>query len=150
EGDDSQALQKRGAIVVVLGIAGTAALAKVAEIAIEIGAETIANLGKWNEAREEFTKATTNEMMKQNPDPATFPAAACYNKGYDLANPANIDALADVDFSLGLLKTDYDCMYIKGPNQFFTRSEGGFINLSYTYNPDRCSFDQSTGDLSCT
>jgi hypothetical protein len=65
-----------------------------------------AEVANARQAREEFTKATTNEMMKQNPDPATFPAAACYNKGYDLANPANIDALADVDFSLGLLKTE--------------------------------------------
>lgn len=46
---DSQALQKRGAIVVVLGIAGTAALSKLAQIAIEIGADTIKNLGEWNE-----------------------------------------------------------------------------------------------------
>lgn len=104
---DSQALQKRGAIIVVAGIAGTAALAKVAQIAIEIGADTIKNLGEWNEAREAFTQATTNEMWNRNPDYAKFPAVACYNKGYRLANPANVDAVASVKFELGLLKTEY-------------------------------------------
>lgn len=24
----------------------------------------------------------------------------------------------------------YDCMFVEGPNQFFTDSEGGFINAS--------------------
>lgn len=42
-------LEKRGAIVAVLGIAGTAAITKLTEIAIEIGTDTIKNLGEWNE-----------------------------------------------------------------------------------------------------
>jgi hypothetical protein len=50
EGQDTQALQRRvGPIVAVVGIAAVAGAAKLTEIAIEIGAETIANLGKWNE-----------------------------------------------------------------------------------------------------
>jgi hypothetical protein len=46
---DSQALQKRAAVVVVLGVVGTAALSKLAQIAAEVGADTIKNLGEWNE-----------------------------------------------------------------------------------------------------
>jgi hypothetical protein len=90
-------------------------------------------------------------MWARNPDYKKFPAVACYNKGYRLANPANVDAVASVKFELGLLNTEYvaslhyrhdtfpktlltlksyDCMYIQGPNQFFTDSEGGFINVS--------------------
>ncbi|KAM0281235.1 hypothetical protein ACHAQH_003666 [Verticillium albo-atrum] len=141
--------KRAGPIVVVVGIAGTAAAGIIVKMAIEIGAETIKNLGEFNEAREAFTKKTTQEMWDRNPDYAKFPAAACYNKGYRLADPAKIDGLRSAKFELGLLNTDYDCMYIQSPNQFFTDSEGGYINLSYTYDPTRCSFDQGTGDLSC-
>ncbi|KAH7141847.1 hypothetical protein EDB81DRAFT_869797 [Dactylonectria macrodidyma] len=146
----STKLVRRAVPVVVVGIVGTAAASIVAKIAIEIGAETIKNLGEWNEAREAFTKKTTQEMWDRNPDYTRFPAAACYNKGYRLADPAKIDGLVSAKFELGLLNTDYDCMFIEGPNQFFTDSEGGYINLSYTYNPDRCSFDDRTGDLTCS
>lgn len=46
-------------------------------------------------------------MWARNPDYKKFPAAACYNKGYRLANPANVDAVASVKFELGLLNTEY-------------------------------------------
>ncbi|KFA81152.1 hypothetical protein S40288_01036 [Stachybotrys chartarum IBT 40288] len=147
---DSQGLQKRGAIIAVLGIAGTAAITKLTEMAIEVGADFIKDLGDWNDAREAFTKATTEDMWAKNPDYNKFPAAVCYNKGYRLETPANVDGFASVKFELGLLNTDYDCMYLQGPNSFWTDSEGGYINLSYTYNADRCSFDQATGDLTCS
>ncbi|RYP08443.1 hypothetical protein DL764_001899 [Monosporascus ibericus] len=138
-----------GATVTVLAIVATPAIAKIAQIAIQIGADTIKNLGKWNEAREKFTQATTNAMWDRNPDYNRFPAVACYNKGYSLKDPNNIDGLVSAKFELGLLSTDFDCMYVGAPNQFYTHSEGGYINLSYTYNPARCSFDQNTGDLTC-
>lgn len=100
------------------------------------------------QAREAFTKKTTQEMWDRNPDYAKFPAAACYNKGYTLADPAKIDGLRSAKFELGLLNTEfvpqsvlkfcdpantriasYDCMYIQGGNQFKTNSEGGYINV---------------------
>jgi hypothetical protein len=52
EGQDSQALQKREPITIaIISIVGTAALTKLTEIAIEIGTDTIKNLGEWNEVR---------------------------------------------------------------------------------------------------
>jgi hypothetical protein len=44
-----QPLQKKQAILAVVTITAGAALAKLAEIAIEIAADTIKNLGEWNE-----------------------------------------------------------------------------------------------------
>lgn len=43
-----QSLQKKQAIIAVVTIAAGAALAKLTEIAIEIAADTIKNLGEWN------------------------------------------------------------------------------------------------------
>ncbi|KAH6696899.1 hypothetical protein F5X68DRAFT_257211 [Plectosphaerella plurivora] len=149
ETPDSQGLQKRGAILVVGAIAGTAALANVAKIAIEIGGDFIKDLGNWNEAREAFTKKTVEEMWRRNPDRRKFPATVCYNKGYRLRNGNGFDGRVSVKFELGLLSTDYDCMYIMGNNQFFTDSDGGFINLAYQYDTSRCTYDSGTGDLTC-
>ncbi|KAH7118565.1 hypothetical protein B0J13DRAFT_532641 [Dactylonectria estremocensis] len=99
-------LVRRAVPVVVVGIAGTAAASIVAKIAIEIGADTIKNLGEFNEAREAFTKKTTQEMWDRNPDYAKFPAAACYNKGYRLADPAKVAGVVSAKFELGLLNTE--------------------------------------------
>ena len=148
EAQDSQVLQKRGAVVVVLGIAAVKGAAILTKIAIEIGADFIKDLGGWNEGREAFTKKTVEEMWNRNPDYEKFPATVCYNKGYRTKNN-NIDGLVSMKYELGLLNTDYDCMFIGGDNQFFTDSDGGFINLAYMYNPDRCNHDTATGDLTC-
>ncbi len=43
-----QSLQKKQALLPVVAITATAAAAKIAEIAIEIGADTLKNLGDWN------------------------------------------------------------------------------------------------------
>ncbi|CAN9473510.1 unnamed protein product [Alternaria alternata] len=86
--------------------------------------------------------------MARNPDPARFQAAACYNQGFSVADPANIDGQNSVEFKLGLLNTDYECMYIAAPNQFFTEGDGGFINLAFEHT-DRCTFDEATADLTC-
>ncbi|KAH7012935.1 hypothetical protein EDB80DRAFT_862910 [Ilyonectria destructans] len=99
-------LVRRAVPVVVVGIVGTAAASIIAKIAIEIGADTIKNLGEFNEAREAFTKKTTQEMWDRNPDYEKFPAAACYNKGYRLADPAKVAGLTSAKFELGLLNTE--------------------------------------------
>ncbi|ATZ49215.1 hypothetical protein BCIN_04g03920 [Botrytis cinerea B05.10] len=147
--EPTQELQKRvGAVAVVLGIAAVKGVAILTKIAVEIGSQTIANLGKWNDARETFTQTTTKEMWARNPDYNKYPAVVCYNKGYSLKNAAGVTGKVSAKLSLGMLNTDYDCMYMTGNNQFYTHSEGGYINLSYRYN-NRCSFDQKSGDLSC-
>ncbi|PVI01008.1 hypothetical protein DM02DRAFT_671581 [Periconia macrospinosa] len=143
-----QALQKKQLATAVVTIIGEAAITKLTEMAIEFAADTIKNLGDWNEARETFSQTTTLEMWNRNPDYTKYAAAICYNKGYRLANTAGIAELASAKLELGVLNTDYDCMYMEAPNQFFTDSDGGFINLSYRYD-DRCTFDQETGDLTC-
>ncbi|PVH96451.1 hypothetical protein DM02DRAFT_535258 [Periconia macrospinosa] len=144
-----QALQRRqSATGASVSITSGNAIAKIAKIAIEIATDTLKNLGEWNETREKFTKETVAALWDRNPDYTKYAAAVCYNKGYRLANPAGITELASAKLELGLLNTDYDCMLIETPNQFFTDSAGGYINLAYRYD-SRCSFDQSTGDLTC-
>ncbi|TGO31592.1 hypothetical protein BHYA_0499g00020 [Botrytis hyacinthi] len=128
--EPSQALQKRVApIVAVAGIAAIAGVGILTKIAIELGAQTLENLGQWNEVREKFTQETTLNMWARNPDYNKYPAAVCYNKGYSLKNPNGFVGRVSAKLSLGLLETDYDCMYITGNNQFYTHAEGGFINV---------------------
>lgn len=147
---NTRGLEKRvGPVVLVLGITGSAALVRVAKIAIEIATDTLKSVPDFNKARSAFTTKTTQEMWRRNPDYRKYPAVACYNKGYRLQDKNKINGKASVKVSLDLLHTNYDCMYIEGPNQFYTNAEGGSINLSYTYDTKRCSFDKKTGDLSC-
>jgi len=49
DAQDSQALQKRLIPLVVVGLVGTASASILTKIAIEIGADTIKNLGEWND-----------------------------------------------------------------------------------------------------
>ncbi|KAJ8063453.1 hypothetical protein OCU04_007329 [Sclerotinia nivalis] len=150
DNETNPALQKRIApVVVIAGIAAIKGIAILTKIAVEIGQQTIANLGKWNETREAFTQKTTLEMWARNPDYNKFPAVVCYNKGYNVANPGGIDGKVSAKLSLGMLNTDYDCMYMSGNNAFYTHSEGGYINLSYRYNGNRCTFNKGNGDLTC-
>ncbi|KAF7939706.1 hypothetical protein BELL_1014g00060 [Botrytis elliptica] len=147
--EPSQALQKRVApVVAIAGIAAIKGIAILTKIAIELGQQTLGNLGQWNAVREKFTQATTANMWSRNPDYNKYPGVVCYNKGYSVRDPAGIAGKVSAKLSLGLLNTDYDCMYISGNNAFYTRSEGGYINLSYRYN-SRCTYDGKTGDLTC-
>lgn len=161
-------LSKREPVIAsILLAAGTAAVSAVVTEAVSATAKLIGDIANFDDAREAFTQQTTDEMMARNPDPARFQAAACYNKAFSVADPANIDGQNSVKFSLGLLNTDYECMYIAAPNQFFTEGDGGFINASLEYmyaskrsqltlqsqlsftHTDRCTFDQATADLTC-
>lgn len=58
------------------------------------------------QAREAFTKKTTEEMWARNPDYDKFPAAICYNKGYDLEDPKGMDGLLNAKMDLGVLNTE--------------------------------------------
>ncbi|KAH7085874.1 hypothetical protein BKA63DRAFT_28336 [Paraphoma chrysanthemicola] len=136
------------ATLTVLGIAATAAAIKGIQTALQVGIDTIQNLGKWTEVREGFTKATVRAMWQRNPSYSRYPAAICYNKGYHFQN-GKWSGRVKAKLSLGTLNTDYDCMYMEGGNQFYTHSDGGYINLAYNYNGARCSHDRRTGDLTC-
>ncbi|KAA8573645.1 hypothetical protein MFRU_001g03900 [Monilinia fructicola] len=146
----SQGEQKRAAIAIMVGAVALKGAGLLTKFAIEIAAEFISDLGQWNKARETFTQTTTLEMWKRNPDYNRYPAVVCYNKGYHLRNANGHTGRVKAKLSIGnFLKTDYDCMYMTGNNAFYTWSEGGYINLSYRYNGNRCSFNKANGDLTC-
>lgn len=132
--DSTHSIAKREPVLAtILAAAGTAAISAVVTEAVSATAKLIGDISNFDDAREAFTQQTTDAMMASNPDPARFQAAACYNKAFSVADPANIDGQNSVKFSLGLLNTDYECMYIAAPNQFFTEGDGGFINVSLNY-----------------
>ncbi|KAJ8079451.1 hypothetical protein PM082_013789 [Marasmius tenuissimus] len=85
---------------------------------------------KWDEARETFTKSTTAAMWARNPNRSKWVAAICYNKGWRAQNPGGISDVQSMELKLGVLHTDYDCMYMGRNNQFYTDSDGGYINLT--------------------
>lgn len=56
EGQNTEGLQKRVApVVAVIGIASIKGIAIITKIAIEIGGDTIKNLGEWNPVRRSFS-----------------------------------------------------------------------------------------------
>jgi hypothetical protein len=92
--------------------------------------EKLLPIGNWNSAREAFTKSTVTAMWASNPDRNRWVAVACYNKAWDVANPAGISDVASVKLTRGLLHTDYSCFYMGRNNALWTRGDGGFINVS--------------------
>jgi hypothetical protein len=133
EARENSLSKREPVLATILVAAGTAAVSAVVSEAVSATAKFIGDVQNFDSAREAFTQQTTKEMMARNPDPARFQAAACYNQGFSVADPANIDGQNSVEFKLGLLNTDYECMYIAAPNQFFTEGDGGFINVSSSY-----------------
>ncbi|KAH7325613.1 hypothetical protein B0I35DRAFT_474367 [Stachybotrys elegans] len=146
---ENQTLQKREPVTAtILAAVGSAVLSAVVEQAVSAAAGFIGDVASFDSGREAFTQQTTQAMFDNNPDPARFQAAACYNQDFGFADPANVDGQTRVEFAQGILNTDYECFYIAAPNQFFTFGDGGFINLSVTFS-DRCTFDSETADLTC-
>jgi hypothetical protein len=133
EARDNNLTKREPVLAAILIAAGTAAVSAVVSQAVTATAKFIGDVSNFDSAREAFTQQTTKEMMARNPDPARFQAAACYNKAFTVADPTKIDGQTSVKFSLGLLNTDYECMYIAAPNQFFTEGDGGLINVSLNY-----------------
>lgn len=142
------AIQKREIVTAIVVAAGTAAVTAVVDAAVKAAGTLISQIANFDNAREEFTKATVKAMADRNPDPAKFVATICYNQDYDLENPAGMDGLTSAKITSGPLNTDYDCFYMTAPNAFFSRGDGGFINLAIM-NDDRCTFDSKTADLRC-
>jgi hypothetical protein len=103
----SVSLQKREPVsAVILGAVGTALVTAVVERAVTEVADLIGDIASFDAGREAFTKQTTDAMFAQNPDPARFQAAACYNQGFMFADPANVDGQTSVEFKQGLLNTE--------------------------------------------
>ncbi|TDZ67830.1 hypothetical protein CTRI78_v002694 [Colletotrichum trifolii] len=148
--DETSALAERqiGAAAIISALGG-GVMAVATGVAVNIVTDILEAVIDWTLARETFTQETTSQMWNRNPNPGKYHAAICYNKGYRVKDPQGIDGLAKVTLRLNVLHTNYDCMYMNGPNQFWTDSEGGYINLSYTYDRNHCSFDGKTGDLTC-
>ncbi|KAK1566306.1 uncharacterized protein LY79DRAFT_674819 [Colletotrichum navitas] len=148
-GTGSHIAERQAGVTGAITAIGNGAMSVATGVVVNLVTDTLRTIVDWTKARETFTKQTTDEMWKKNPDPAKFPAVVCYNKGYHLADPNGVDGKASVTLRFNLLKVNYDCMYMSGPNQFFTDSDGGLINLSYSHDETRCTFDKSTGDLTC-
>ncbi|KAK8058856.1 hypothetical protein PG994_009304 [Apiospora phragmitis] len=148
---DSQAqdkIQKREVLTSILTTAGTQIVIDLTTRAVNAATALVKDISNWDQARQDFTQATTKAMMDNNPNPSQYVAAACYNKDYSVSNPENTDGKNSVSFKLGALHTNYDCLYMKAPNTFYTHSDGGYQNLAYR-NTNACTFDKSTGDLTC-
>ncbi|KAK1991770.1 hypothetical protein LX36DRAFT_734445 [Colletotrichum falcatum] len=148
-GSGGRLAERQGGVTGAITSIGNSAMSVATGVAVNLVTDTLRAIVDWTKARETFTQQTTDAMWKKNPDPSKFPAAVCYNKGYRLENPDGVDGKASVTLRSNLLHTDYDCMYMTGPNQFYTDGDGGLINLSYSYDGNRCTFDKSTGDLTC-
>ncbi|KAL1639563.1 hypothetical protein SLS58_007762 [Diplodia intermedia] len=121
-----------------------AAIGHAAQAAID----GVGGIKNWNKKREAFVKAVVQGMWDRNPNKWDAPAAICYNKGYDLRVPTGMKGLRDQEVSSGPLKTDYDCFYMSGNNAFWSRGDGGSVNLYTVYDGNRCRFDSSS-DLYC-
>jgi phage tail tape-measure protein len=103
---DTRSVQKREVVVALLTAAATAAAGEAAIQAVKAVSGLIKNLGDWTEARESFTKQTTSNMMKKNPDPNKYPAAICYNKGWRVKDNAKISEVVSAKLKLGVLNTE--------------------------------------------
>ncbi|KAF4986397.1 hypothetical protein FGRMN_10852 [Fusarium graminum] len=130
KGSDHLLRKREPVTAAILTAAGTAAATAIVNEAVNAAVSFIGDISNFDAGREAFTVQTTDAMMANNPDPGRFQAAACYEKAFSVADPANIDGQSSVEFRLGLLNTDYECMYIAAPNQFFTEGDGGLINAS--------------------
>ncbi|KAK8856002.1 hypothetical protein PGQ11_011914 [Apiospora arundinis] len=145
---DGDLIQKREVLTTIITTAGTAIVVDLTTRAVNAATALVKDISNWDTARQDFTQATAKAMMDNNPDATQYVAAACYNKGYSVSNPENTDGKTSVTFKMGALSTNYDCLYMKAPNTFYTHGDGGYQNLAYR-NTKACTFDQSTGDLAC-
>ncbi|KAB2576190.1 hypothetical protein BFW01_g7161 [Lasiodiplodia theobromae] len=126
----------------------TGAASAVISAAINQVAPTIANLGKWDEAREAFTQQTVKAMWDAKTE--DYGAAVCYNMGYEVSNTNQMYEKTSVMLEQELLHTDYDCFFMSGPdNHFWTYGDGGYINLAIYHDSSKCWFDSNTSDLYC-
>ncbi|KLU90844.1 hypothetical protein MAPG_09369 [Magnaporthiopsis poae ATCC 64411] len=143
--DDTVAVAEEGHLEkreIITGIVTTIAISVGSELAVRAARASInliKNIKGWTSAREQFTKATVDDMWANNPDPAKYPAVICNNVGYELSNPSGITGLISAKLKRGPLHTDYDCFYMTKANTFQSKGHGGFINLAIKNSPS-CKF----------
>ncbi|KAH8882080.1 hypothetical protein GQ53DRAFT_831848 [Thozetella sp. PMI_491] len=109
----------------------------------------VSSAANWNKAREAFTKATMDKMMANIKADASFKGAVCYNMGYDINDKSKISAVTSVNFKSGVLKTDYDCFYMKSGAKFTGKGDGGFINIATNSMSGACPYDSKTVSVTC-
>ncbi|KAI6354392.1 hypothetical protein MCOR25_008618 [Pyricularia grisea] len=125
--------------------AGSALATKAVDAAVKAVGNAIKGLQNWDNVREEFTKKTVSEMWAKI-DQKTYSAAVCYNMDYTVPN---IDGKTSVAVKSGLLKTTYDCFYMKaGAQTFQAKGDGGFQNLAAQHD-SRCTYDSKKITLTC-
>lgn len=102
EGQEMQELVARQNpyAVAILSSAASALVTKAVNEAVSL----IGNIANWDQAREEFTKKTVDNMWKRRPSQAG--AAICYNQGYGISNKKAISDLTSVSFKKGPLHTE--------------------------------------------
>ncbi|KAI6619565.1 hypothetical protein MCOR07_005913 [Pyricularia oryzae] len=146
-GEEAAVLDKRIEPITtsILVAAGSAAATAAVDAAVKAIGNAIKGLQNWDKAREDFTKKVTAEMWAKA-DKKAFSAAVCYNMGYDAPN---IDGKTSVQIKSGLLKTSYDCFFMKaGANTFQAKGDGGFQNLAAQHD-SRCTYDKKAVKLTC-
>ncbi|TLS30198.1 hypothetical protein PpBr36_03258 [Pyricularia pennisetigena] len=125
--------------------AGSALATKAVDAAVKAVGNAIKTLQNWDNVREQFTKKTTAEMWNAV-DKKTYSAAVCYNMDYEAPN---IDGKTSVSVKSGLLKTTYDCFFMKaGAGTFKGKGDGGFQNLAAQHD-SRCTYDSKAITLTC-
>ncbi|KAK1579219.1 uncharacterized protein LY79DRAFT_523035 [Colletotrichum navitas] len=75
--------------------------------AFSLALSAIQDAQDFDDGRKKFTSTQVEEMWDLNPDYNKFPAAACYDLGYRLANPAGFDQLASITLTAGSKKVVY-------------------------------------------
>ncbi|KAI6415409.1 hypothetical protein MCOR20_001587 [Pyricularia oryzae] len=125
--------------------AGSALATKAVDAAVKAVGNAIKGLQNWDKVREEFTKKTVSEMWAKI-DKKAYSAAVCYNMDYDAPN---IDGKTSVAVKSGLLKTTYDCFFMKaGAQTFKGKGDGGFQNMAAQHD-SRCTYDSKAITLTC-
>ena len=71
-------IQKREVLTTILTTVGTVVVVDLTTRAVNAAMALVKDMSNWDQARLDFTQATTKSTMDNNTDPAQYVAAACY------------------------------------------------------------------------